>query len=263
MTSNEILRADVLDILFDNRNKQYGAYTLRKNYAYHLTIALCMTLSSVLLLFFLSPGNRSSNDINKMDGDVFIKTFQIPKEIKRLPPPQFRQKKSFHIRQRILTTPIIVNKNIVAPPPHIRELETSLISNKKTAGFLDKGFPVISERATVQKKELEQKLVAVKSDQREPEFPGGQEAWINFLRKNLIVPGELDAGEKKMVQIRFVVSTDGSITDFEIMQSAGKDFDNEVIRVLKKMPKWKPAVENGRPVIRSYTQPVTFIGVEE
>ena len=56
---------------------------------------------------------------------------------------------------------------------------------------------------------------------------------------------------------------DGSITKFEIIQSGGAAFDNEVIRVLKKMPKWKPAVQNGQNVSVMFTQPVTFVAYEE
>ena len=83
------------------------------------------------------------------------------------------------------------------------------------------------------------------------------------MQKNLIAPEELEAGDKKMVAIRFQVSPEGVVTNFEVVQSAGKSFDNEVIRVLRKMPRWKPAIQNGQPVARAFTQPVTFVGVEQ
>jgi protein TonB len=94
-------------------------------------------------------------------------------------------------------------------------------------------------------------------------FPGGQQAWMNFLNKYLRTPDELEAGQKKSVMVRFSVGADGSISQFEIMQSGGEAFDNEVIRVLKKMPKWKPAVQNGHNVSVMFTQPVTFMAYEE
>ena len=77
------------------------------------------------------------------------------------------------------------------------------------------------------------------------------------------MPDDLQAGEKKKVLIRFQVDADGSVTGFEVLQSAGNTYDNEVIRVLKKMPKWKPAIQNNLPVSRSFTQPVIFMGVED
>ena len=95
------------------------------------------------------------------------------------------------------------------------------------------------------------------------EFPGGQKKWMEFLNRHLRTPGELEAGQKKSVLVRFAVGEDGSVTQFEIVQSGGILFDNEVIRVLKKMPRWKPAVQNGRNVSVLFTQPVTFVAFEE
>ena len=86
---------------------------------------------------------------------------------------------------------------------------------------------------------------------------------MNFLNKYLRTPDELEAGQKRTVLVRFAVGEDGSITKFEIIQSGGAAFDNEVIRVLKKMPKWKPAVQNGQNVSVMFTQPVTFMAYEE
>ena len=60
-----------------------------------------------------------------------------------------------------------------------------------------------------------------------------------------------------------MVSTDGSITNFEVLKSGGESFDREVIRVLKKMPKWKPAIQNGHPAATSFTQPVSFMVHEQ
>ncbi len=96
-----------------------------------------------------------------------------------------------------------------------------------------------------------------------PEFPGGPEAWSKFLNRHLQTPADLEAGEKKTVLISFLVDADGSVTGFKVVRSGGNAFDNEVIRVLKKMPKWKPAIQNGHPVVVPFTQPVTFVGFEQ
>lgn len=101
------------------------------------------------------------------------------------------------------------------------------------------------------------------SVERQPEFPGGMQAWIAFLSRHLQTPDNLEPGERKAVLVSFVVDKDGSVTGFRVVQSGGRRFDDEVIRVLRKMPKWKPAIQNGHPVALSYTQPVTFVGVEQ
>ena len=99
--------------------------------------------------------------------------------------------------------------------------------------------------------------------ERLPEYPGGVAAWTAFLNRHLRMPEELDAGERRTVQVKFWVGVNGSIDRFEVVQSAGAAFDGEVIRVLKKMPKWKPALQNGQPIAVTFTQPVTFQALEE
>ena len=69
--------------------------------------------------------------------------------------------------------------------------------------------------------------------------------------------------QQKVVQIKFKVDKDGSVTTFEIVTSGGNEFDKEVVRVCKKMPRWTPAMQNGINIPVSYVLPVTFIGVEE
>jgi protein TonB len=83
-----------------------------------------------------------------------------------------------------------------------------------------------------------------------------------FLSKYLNTPAALEAGEKKVVRIRFKVDKDGSVNSFEIVASGGGEYDNEVVRVCKKMPKWIPGIQNGVNVPVNYILPVTFIGIE-
>src|SRR6185369_7226989 len=97
---------------------------------------------------------------------------------------------------------------------------------------------------------------------KEAGFPGGKEAFSQFLMDRLNTPDELEAGQKQAVIVRFMVDVDGTISKTEIVKSGGSDFDREVIRVLKKMPKWNPAEQNGVKVPVYFTQLVSFVGVE-
>ncbi len=89
-------------------------------------------------------------------------------------------------------------------------------------------------------------------------FPGGVEVWESFLKRNLKPPTELAPNEKKMVQVQFLINADGSVTNIQIVQSAGATFDKEALRVLKRMPYWKPGIENGRAKNSIVTQSITF-----
>ena len=93
----------------------------------------------------------------------------------------------------------------------------------------------------------------------QPGFPGGKQVWVSFLNRNVKPVSDLKNGEKKTAIVQFQVTEDGSITDFLIRQSAGVAFDNELLRMLQRMPKWKPALQNGKKVATTVTQPVSFL----
>lgn len=92
-----------------------------------------------------------------------------------------------------------------------------------------------------------------------PEFPGGAQGLTQYLMLNLRYPTE---AQKKNIQgkvfIKFVVCQDGSLCNEEVVKGIGGGCDEEVIRVIKAMPKWKPGKQNGKPVKVYYTLPVSF-----
>ncbi len=264
MTSQEILRADLLDLLFDNRNKEYGAYTLRKFYSRRLGIALGVALSAMFLFFMVSRIKSSNSLSDKGSNEVVIQIIDLPRVKEKLPqppppPPPVARQAAAPVAQVKLTDLFKITNTDPPPLPDQNDLLTKAVSNVTTSGFPSTGGtpssgtggPVI----TPDPPPPAPKEVLV---QREPEFPGGAKAWANFLSRNLRAPDELESGEQKKVIIRFQVAVDGSVTGFEVVQSAGRQYDDEVIRVLRHMPKWLPALVNSQPVTRSFTQPVTF-----
>jgi protein TonB len=266
MTSNEILRADILDILFDNRNKQYGAYALRKTYNNRLGMALGISLSTILLVFFLMRMEGPIRTIaNPNSPDVVVVDHIIPPDIKKPDPIIPKQATPApQIRQVAFTDPVIKDDKLVDNPMVDQtDLQRGLISDQNIDGDDFNNIPVIKQPVPEDipvKKEVQTVEPPVS---KEPEFLGGVDAWMKFLQRNLTVPAELEAGETKTVAIKFSVSPEGVVTNFEIVKSAGAQYDNEVIRVLKKMPRWKPGIQNGQPVARVFTQPVTFMGLEQ
>ena len=95
------------------------------------------------------------------------------------------------------------------------------------------------------------------------EFPGGKAALMTFIKQNLRRIEGLEAGEKRTVVARFLLKPDGTPSEFEIKESGGARFDAEVLRILKKMPKWSPEIVNSQPATIYITIPVTFEHVEE
>ena len=94
-----------------------------------------------------------------------------------------------------------------------------------------------------------------------PSYPGGMDALIKFLQKHLQTPDEIREGEIVNVRIRFVVGYNGKLQGFVTLLDGGSAYNNEVVRVLKRMPDWVPGKSNGENVSVYYTIPVKFESV--
>jgi protein TonB len=280
MTNKEILRADILDILFEKRNKDYGAYALRRGYDKRLLISLGTALMAIALfaLLMLFNSNRNiTSPVSTKNAEVELTEIIIPKEKPKEIEKQVEQPKQKSKTISKATKPVSTEKftskieikpdnKVKEPLPPVENLENKQIGDEKK-----KGEPLA--KIPVEKKPMEADSVGstgktegsnsvFKPVEMDPQFPGGAEALRRFLASNLQTPSELEDGEKKTVLIRFKVDKDGSVNTFEIVTSGGNEFDREVVRVCKKMPRWVPAYQNGVNVPVSYVLPVTFLGVE-
>ncbi|HZF65391.1 MAG TPA: energy transducer TonB [Chitinophagaceae bacterium] len=265
MTSNEISHADVLDILFENRNKMYGAYALRKHYHQRLGFALALCLSTVFLLLLFLVNKHERENSPPLHIDDVVRLIEIPKE----PLPQVLEQQRPQPRSRAATTrhtnniQISPDETTVAEQAELNVTAIGIENSDGTRSMELQAAPPESSGTTDAQPTIakdEQRFVAV---EKSAEFPGGESAWLAFLNRHLRTPEELQPGERRTVLVRFTVSPEGNISDFQVLQSGGKIFDNEVIRVLKKMPRWKPAVQNGKAIPVLFTQPVSFMAFEE
>ncbi|MEI2737177.1 MAG: TonB family protein, partial [Chitinophagaceae bacterium] len=237
--------------------------------------ALGAGLSVILLFIVVSAANKNDKNskpvINTKEG-IVIRTIEMPKEkIKEPEKPKevVKQKPVKKVATVKYTTPVIKKdpevKNMMVAT---KELDGKEISDKTSDGKAADNIVVLDKKPA---DEPGTGIVTTSgpsqpdfvAEEMDPRFPGGQEALKQFLARNLGSPGDLEQGEKKVVQVKFKVEKDGSVTSFEIISSGGSDFDREVVRVCKKMPRWIPAVQNGINVPVSYVLPVTFIGTEE
>ena len=118
------------------------------------------------------------------------------------------------------------------------------------------GLTTVSAQKTVVAKKNQQVFDVV---EKMPEYPGGQAALFEYLQKNVKYPA--DAEKKKVegrVLVTFVVNTDGSITDIEVVRKTFPSLDAEAVRVISGMPRWKPGEQKGKKVRVKYTVPLTF-----
>ena len=263
MTNKEILQADVLDILFEHRNKLYGAYALRRTYDRRLGIALGAALLTVLISLAVSFfKNRSgSNNPATNDGTMVLRTIEIPKDQPK-PDPIKEQPKPPVATKDYQPIVVVPDKDADSSIVTMSDLDTATIGNINREGEAPKEpakAAIASEGEGETPKEPEvQKQPDLPT--YPPKFPGD---WLGFLQRYLQSPEDLEPGQRVEVLVRFWVDVDGSVSRPEVIKSGGSSFDKEVLRVLKKMPKWEPAMQAGHRVAVAYTQPVIFVGAEE
>ena len=265
MNAETILQSDILDILFENRNKQYGAYQLRKEYDKRLLKAILAILSIVLLFFvwnFLnSKRNAEANGLTPITSDtaVHLTKVVIPKE----PPPPPKPKQP--VASIINPVPVIVPDQDVKDTLHaIDDLTDKVISDKNVQGpasisdneTATSQLPV-SGKAIESTTEAELKII--EAPEMMPEFPGGTAALLRFLSKNLQVPEDApEPGQRVKVPVKFVVNKDGNLSDVEFLTRTDNVFRKEILRVVAKMPRWKPGWQHGKTVAVYYTIPIIF-----
>ena len=265
MDTDKILSADLLDLVFDNRNKDYGAYELRKNYQVRITKALVFTGMFVLIAFTgavlgnkLKPKVKSSFVIHEVT-PVNIKPIEkLPEPIPQPP----RQTEPPQIQTERFTPPQIVNENEVHdPPPTQQDLENSEIGLESNKGAADSGF-VKANELDEHKDIIQEKLIKDEGPVMIVEIPARFDGnWEKFLLRNLnaevpIVNGAPEGSYTVLIQ--FVVDIDGSISDIKALTSHGYGLEEESIRVLRRATKWEPGIQNGHPVKSYRKQPITF-----
>ncbi|NOT49701.1 MAG: energy transducer TonB [Chitinophagaceae bacterium] len=270
MEANKILSADVLDILFEGRNKEYGAYDLRRTYNKRIGRALIITAAVALLALLgsilasnaksSSKGKNKTQEVNLAD----IKQEEQPKV--EPPPPPPKQPDPPKVEMKQFTPPIVKkDEEVEKPPPPVETLEEKKISDITQEGIKESDVPtpaVIDEGKQIveEKKEDDENKIFDKVE-IEASFPGGDSKWRQYLERNLNanVPVDNNAAEGTYTTvIQFVVDKEGNISDVRAITNHGYGMEEEAIRVIKRGPKWTPAVQNGRQVKAYRKQPITF-----
>lgn len=273
MESNKILQSDFLDILFDDRNKVYGAYELRRSYDKRIIKALCITGIAIGLITgsTLIARPTAEDSIVKNDNDgLVIRTIEPPLvEPVEPPPPPPKLVEPPQIKMVDFTTPEVVdNELVVKTPPEQADFDGAQIGNMDLEGInadISVPPPTINKLEIIEEKKIVEPTIYEKVE-LEAEFPGGPKEWEKFLKRNLYpdVPVDNNAAPGRYtVYLQFVVDTDGRVSNIKALTAHGFGMEEEAIRVLRKATQWKPANQNGRAVKAYRKQPITFVVATE
>ena len=272
MEVNKILSADILDIIFDGKNKSYGAYDLRKTYNKRITYALVATVSIcflILLVTVLANSFHSEKKTEIIVQDVNLEDLKKDEKKNEPPPPPPPPKQEPPKVEITKFTPpkIVKDEEVKEQPPEQEKLADTKIGTINQEGAKDDGMvaPVVESKGTgvvEAPKQDEDYDKVFTSVQIEAQFPGGPAAWTKYLQRNLnsSLPAENGAPEGKYtVVVSFLVDKNGNISQVAAENDPHYGTADEAVRVIKKGPAWKPAVQNGHNVAYRARQQITFV----
>lgn len=271
MDINKILSADILDILFEGRLKEYGAYDLRKTYNKRLKNGVIGMTVVVLLLSGAAIWSNSSKS-SKTEIMVQDVTLQNVQEEQKPPPPPPPPPKVEPPKVEVtkFTPPKIVKDELVKEEDEIKDvekLEDTKIGAFNQEGTKDEGIVPVEQSTGVAPPPPAEDYEKVFTVVQVPaEFPGGQQGWIRYLERTLNRDLPVENGAptgKYSVVVSFIVAKDGKISEVKAENDPGFGTKEEAVRVIQRGPNWKPAIQNGRNVIYRHRQAVVFMVSED
>ncbi|MBM3444508.1 MAG: energy transducer TonB [Bacteroidetes bacterium] len=276
MDANKILSTELIDLIFEGRNKSYGAYELRTGYNKRLRVSLIITTAIALLILLASF--ISSLDLGLKKGQVQIKEVQL-EEIKEdqpepPPPPPPKPPEPPKVEMAKFTPPKVVKDEEVKEeekPPEIEKLEDTKIGTVNQEGTKDEGIVAPPVESTVVEAPPQEDFDKVfQKVEIDAEFPGGANGWTRYVTREIErnIDELQDDGRSGTVVVLFIVDKEGMVSEVRALPCGEAGVGNclppnsklaEIaVNAIRKGPKWKPAIQNGRNVKAYRRQPVTF-----
>ena len=255
------------DLIFEGKNKKYGAYYLRRTSTKRHVKAIIIVAVFAVVAFSLPKlietvmpkhvddeiGPVIMTQLNPLDQ---VKEEQIIRQPEAPPPPE--------LKSTIKFTPPVVKKDEEVRDEDEMKTQQELTETKVQISVADVKGKDDGSGVDIADLPDNKVIVAAKEEifthvEQMPQYPGGDKEMMAYLSRNIKYPViAQEQGIQGTVVLRFVVGKSGEVTDVTVMRSLDPSCDKEAIRVVKSMPKWVPGKQNGNPVLVYYTLPVRF-----
>lgn len=276
MADTHWLKNSVDDIVFEGRNKEYGAYLLRRLYDKHMTrglltgaIFFLLVVSSPFIIRAVKgilPAKEAKEDLTMRE---VVLAEPPPIDPLQEPPPPPPKVDPPPIRDQIKFVPPVVKKDEEVleeepPPPTIEEIRDKDISTETREGD-EEGvdFSLLEPEGPSGPPVLEEPVQEEKPFtyvEQMPSFPDGNEAMYKYIYDRIKYPTIARENQiQGQVIVQFVVSKTGEIQDAKVVRGIGGGCNEEALRVVNGMPKWNPGKHNGRAVPVTFTLPIKFV----
>jgi len=268
MAKLNLYSAEWCDIVFENRPKEYGAYSLRKNSSKRHRNAIIITVLMFIAAFTL-PGLIKSMIPEKAEKNIEVTVLtdinvekNKPKDVEQpLIEPEIQK-----IKATIQFTPPVIKDDAEVRDEYLMKPQDDLnksgldISTADVVGSTDADAVDMADlqgKQTQVTEEYQQPFLVV---EQPPAFPGGEEALNKYLSKNISYPSiARENNIQGIVYVSFVVSKIGAISEVKVLRGIGGGCDEEALRVVRGMPAWIPGRQSGSAVPVKFTLPVRFV----
>lgn len=274
MSKIDLISSDWVDLVFEGRNKAYGAYRLRKSTTKRNILAMVAVVILLIVAFIiLTVKNFVDEQRAKvaMTQVAELTNYKQPEkkaEVKQKKVEVEPERVVERVKSSIKFTAPVIKKDEEVKPDEELKTQDELMSTKTAIGTFDvkgnddangevlKAKEVIAEPEPP-KHEEENKVFDIVEQQ--PLFPGGPAALMKYLSEHTKYPVVAqENGVQGRVTVQFVVEKDGSISDVHVLRGVDPSLDREAVRVVKSMPRWTPGKQNGITVRVNYRVPVLF-----
>lgn len=269
MSNSSIYETKWTNLVFENKNKEYGAYQLRQENSKTTITALFMallliatigTISMLISKFRTPPVIETPTIIDEVIRPVTIDPSIVQPKVEPITPPdQQATAPSTDVTQ--LVNPVVVETSQATPDVIATNAQnTPAVDNSTGNGTAVNTLPTTGGQGVevTQPAEPGNSVLNTTELDKMPEFPGGMSKFYTYVGNNFTRP-ELDAERTLKVYVSFVIEKDGSITDIMVRNDPGYGVGKEAIRVLKSLKtKWSPGILNGKPVRTAYNLPITI-----
>ena len=274
MSKVDLIDKNWVELVFDGRNKEYGAYVLRKETGMRNIKSMLLVFAVIIAIMAgVAAKVAIENAFPKkvaIETDVELTKLAEKKEVKvekKAPVKVEEQKVVEKVKSSVKFTPPVIKKDDEVKPEEELKSQEDLNKTNAAIGSFDvkgndeTGGEVLKAKEVIAQpeppKEEETKVFDVVEVM--PTFPGGQQALFEGLSKHIKYPVVAEEkGVQGRVIVTFVVERNGSITDVQVAKSVDPSLDKEAVRVVKAMPHWIPGKQNGSAVRVKFTVPVTF-----
>ena len=256
MAKEKINAPDFDDIVFEERNKEYGAYRLRKKYNRNVLIGLLIGIiiigTAIITPYLNAKAAEGRAKRAERQVEIKLENLDTPNE-QVAPPPPPPPPPTDVVQQQRYVPPVVVDS---IKPEDVKQLMTA---DQAQTEVTNKEVVEVVQQVKEEVQEADPEATPFVVVEEMPMFPGGDVALLKYISEHTQYP---EVAKENNIQgkviVRFCVTSKGGVSQVSVLKGVDPELDKEAIRVVNTLPTFKPGKQGGKPVPVWYMVPITF-----